>query len=195
MGDQTFCGLSICDRRSAILISYIHHTSELKQYCHVGTQHNNADLACFKTQTLRATLRTLNQPLGESYENSHVEHSFREFEQPSNVEYVPRIQQNYSYEFWMSSKRNASMFIGISMDQEICTILGQVSLMENARKLRGIYFIDLEDKEFKETTRNAQKKLETSVALAMLRKIMKKNCGSGTSNKIKNKTCVYSGSR
>ena len=53
------------------------------------TQHNNADLACFKTQTLRATLRTLNQPRGESYENSHVEHSFREFEQPSNVEYVP----------------------------------------------------------------------------------------------------------
>ena len=31
----------------------------------------------------------------------------------------------------------------------------------NARKLRGIYFIDLEDKEFKETIENARKKLET----------------------------------
>ena len=38
--------------------------------------------------------------------------------------------------------------------------------LENARKLRGIYFIDPEDTEFKETIRNARKKLETSVAPA-----------------------------
>ena len=48
----------------------------------------------------------------------------------------------------------------------------------------GIYFIDPEDKEFKETIKNARKKLETSVAPAMPCKIMK-NCGSGASNKIK----------
>ena len=30
--------------------------------------------------------------------------------------------------------------------------------LENARKLRGIYFIDPEDKEFKETIKNARKK-------------------------------------
>ena len=59
--------------------------------------------------------------------------------------------------------------------------------LENARKLRGIYFIDLEDKEFKETIKNAREKLETSVAPAMPCKIMKKNCGSGGSNKIKTK--------
>ena len=41
--------------------------------------------------------------------------------------------------------------------------------LENARKLRGIYFIDSEDNEFKETIKNARKKLETSVALAMPR--------------------------
>ena len=58
--------------------------------------------------------------------------------------------------------------------------------LDNAQKLRGIYFIDPEDKEFKETIKNARKKLETSVALAMLSKIMK-NCGSGASNKIKTK--------
>ena len=57
--------------------------------------------------------------------------------------------------------------------------------LENARKLRGIYFIDPEDKEFKETIKNARKKLETSVAPAMPCKIMKKNCGSGGFNKIK----------
>ena len=57
--------------------------------------------------------------------------------------------------------------------------------------MRGIYFIDLEDKEFKETIKNARKKLETSVALAMPCKIMKKNCGSGACNKIKTRlVCI-----
>ena len=54
----------------------------------------------------------------------------------------------------------------------------------NARKLRGIYFIDPEDKELKEIIENARKKLETSVAPAMPCKILKK-CGNGASNKIK----------
>ena len=62
--------------------------------------------------------------------------------------------------------------------------------LENARKFRGIYFIDLEDKECKETIKNARKKLETSVAPAMPCKIMK-NCGCGGSNKIKTKlACI-----
>ena len=56
--------------------------------------------------------------------------------------------------------------------------------LENARKLRGIYFIDPEDTEFKETIKNARKKLETSVAPAMPCKITKKNCWSRASNKI-----------
>ena len=65
--------------------------------------------------------------------------------------------------------------------------------LENARKLRGIYFIDPEDTEFKETIKNARKKLETSVAPAMPCKNIKsnKNCGSGASNKIKTKlACI-----
>ena len=33
--------------------------------------------------------------------------------------------------------------------------------LKNARKLQGIYFIDPKDKEFKETIKNARKKLET----------------------------------
>ena len=63
--------------------------------------------------------------------------------------------------------------------------------LENARKLRGIYFIDPKDKEFKETIKNARKKLETSVAPAMPCKMMKKNCGSDASNKIRTKlACI-----
>ena len=49
--------------------------------------------------------------------------------------------------------------------------------LDNARKLRGIYFIDPEDKEFKETIKNAREKVETSVAPAMPCKIIKKNDG------------------
>ena len=56
--------------------------------------------------------------------------------------------------------------------------------------MRGIYFIDPEDKEYKETIKNARKKLETSVAPAVPCKITK-NCGSGGSNKIKTKlACI-----
>ena len=55
--------------------------------------------------------------------------------------------------------------------------------LENARKLRGIYFIDPQ--------RNHQECSETSVAPAMPCKIMKKNCGSGGSDKNKTKlACI-----
>ena len=67
--------------------------------------------------------------------------------------------------------------------------------LDNARKLRGIHFIDLEDKEFKETIKNARKKLETSLAPAMPCKIIKKNCWNGASNKIKSKVaCILEAS-
>ena len=57
--------------------------------------------------------------------------------------------------------------------------------------MRGIYFIDPEDKEFKETIKNARKKLETSIDPAMPCKIMKKNCGSSASNKIKTRLACF----
>ena len=67
--------------------------------------------------------------------------------------------------------------------------------LDNARKLRGIYFIDPEDKEFKETIKDARKKLETPVAPAMPCKIMKKNCGRGASKKNKTKlACILEAS-
>ena len=47
--------------------------------------------------------------------------------------------------------------------------------LENARKLRGLHFIDPEDKEFKETIKNARNKFETPVAPAMPCKISKNN--------------------
>ena len=47
--------------------------------------------------------------------------------------------------------------------------------LDTARRSRGIYFIDPEDKEFKETIKNARKKLETPVTPTMLCKISKNN--------------------
>ena len=90
-------------------------------------------------------------------------------------------------ELWKSMGKNAKLKEKQKWSNE------QLHL-ENERKLRGICFIDPEDKEFKDTIKNARKKLETSVAPAMPCKIMKKNCGNGGSNKIENKTCVHFGS-
>ena len=69
--------------------------------------------------------------------------------------------------------------------------------LDNARKLRGIYFIDPEDKEFKETIKKARKKLETPMAPAMPCKISKnnKNCGNCQSNDVKSKlACILEAS-
>ena len=66
--------------------------------------------------------------------------------------------------------------------------------LDNARKLRGIHFIDPEDKEFKETIGNARKKLETPVAPAMPCKISKNNQNletRGEPNEIKSKLACF----
>ena len=47
--------------------------------------------------------------------------------------------------------------------------------LNNARRLRGIYFIDPEDKEFKDTIKNARKKLETPMAPTMPCKTSRKS--------------------
>ena len=92
-------------------------------------------------------------------------------------------------ELWTKLGRNAKL-------KEKQKWSNEKSHLENARKLRGIYFIDPEDKEFKETIKNARKILEKQVALAMPC-MMSKNSHNwvtrGKSNEIK--TCVYFGSQ
>ena len=55
--------------------------------------------------------------------------------------------------------------------------------LDNARKKRGITFIDPEDKEFKETIKNARKKLETPISPVMLCKTCKKSKKGETRSK------------
>ena len=70
--------------------------------------------------------------------------------------------------------------------------------LHNARRLRGIYFIDPEDKQFKETIKNARKKLETPMAPAMPRKTSKKSKHGktrGKTNDFKSKiACILEAS-
>ena len=56
------------------------------------------------------------------------------------------------------------------------------SILKTHENCEGCISSTPEDTEFKETIKNARKKLETSVAPAMPCKIMK-NCGSDGSNK------------
>ena len=57
--------------------------------------------------------------------------------------------------------------------------------LDNARRFRGIYFIDPEDKEFKETIKKVRKKLETPMAHAAPCKTCKKSNNGETRSKNK----------
>ena len=66
--------------------------------------------------------------------------------------------------------------------------------LDNARRLRGIYFFDPEEKEFKETIQGARKELETPIAPAMPCKIIKNNQNGVTrvkSNEIKSNFACF----
>ena len=70
--------------------------------------------------------------------------------------------------------------------------------LDNARKLRGIYFIDHEDKKFKETIKNARNNLETPMAPALPCKTSKEQSAWVTrskTNEIKSKlACILEAS-
>ena len=79
-------------------------------------------------------------------------------------------------ELWINLGRNAKL-------KEKHKRSDEKPKLYNAGRLRGIYFIDPEDKEFKETIKNARKKLETSMAHAMLCKTCKRRKHGDTRSK------------
>ena len=94
-------------------------------------------------------------------------------------------------ELWIKMGRNAKL-------KEKRKWSDEKPKLDNARRLRGIYFIDPEDKEFKETIKNARKKLVKPMAPAMPCKTSKK-CKHGETrgktNKIKSKlACILEAS-
>ena len=90
-------------------------------------------------------------------------------------------------ELWIKLGRNSKL-----KERQKWTI--EKPKLDNAKKLRGIYFIDPEDKEFKETIKNARKKLETPMAPAMPCKTSK-NSQHGKANDFKSKfACILEAS-
>ena len=90
-------------------------------------------------------------------------------------------------ELWIKMGRNAKL-------KEKHKWSDEQPKLDNARRLRGIHFIDPEDKEFKETTKNAGKKLETPMAPAMPCKTSKKSKHRetrGKTNEIKSKLACF----
>ena len=61
----------------------------------------------------------------------------------------------------------------------------------NARKLRGIYFIDTEDKEFKDTIKNARKKWKHQLLLLCLAKLWRRIVGVVHPTKLKQDLRVF----
>ena len=59
-------------------------------------------------------------------------------------------------EIWRSMSRNFKL-------KEKQNWLGEKPKLDDARRLRGIYFIDLEDIEFNKTIKDARKKLEVPI--------------------------------
>ena len=67
-----------CDKRLNRLISYIHHTCEYKQYCHVGNTSKQCRLGLFQDPDLRGRSLKIQNPLrGEHYVFSAVTNLFQ----------------------------------------------------------------------------------------------------------------------
>ena len=84
-----------------------------------------------------------------------------------------------------ASDIQARSFKARTLDEtgKTCKAKGRNPKLDNARILRGICFIDPEDKEFKETIKNAHKKLETPMAPAMPCKTSKQSKHGETRSK------------
>ena len=79
-------------------------------------------------------------------------------------------------ELWRGMSKNAKL-----MEKHKWAI--EKPKRDNARRLRGICFIDAEDMEFKETIKNARRKLETPMVPAMPCMTCKKNNHGETCSK------------
>ena len=157
----------------AHLISYIHHTSDYRQYCHVG----NTAQQCSFTKFI---LLEEKPPEGYMWSGRRL----------TRKQLTSRPDHLWP-ELWTKLGRNAQL-------KERQKWSDEKPKLDNARRLRGIYFIDPEDKEFKETIKNARRKLETPMAPAMPCKTSKNSqhgATRGKSNEIKSKlVCILEAS-
>ena len=66
-----------CDRRLALLVSYIHFTSDYRHFCHVGNAAQHCRLGLFQDSDFAGVLKTQNQNQAEFCAFLEVEHLYR----------------------------------------------------------------------------------------------------------------------
>ena len=87
------------------------------------------------------------------------------------------LQEGHIYDYWnVDGDRQLSgpwtgftqfTFLKNHSTSGTCVVRDKIPKLDNARRLRGIYYIDPEDMEFKETMKHARKKLELQMDSAM----------------------------
>ena len=90
-----------CDKRLSRLISYIHHTCDYKQYCHVGNTAKQCRWDCFKTPILREILRIQNLHQVQYCAISEAMRLFQSVGCVRNKLHFRTIQQNQKSFPWM----------------------------------------------------------------------------------------------
>ena len=108
-----------CDKRLNRLISYIYHTCEYKQYCHVGnTAKQCRPGTCFKTLTSREILKIRNPLQEEHCAYSEVMHFLQ-------ISWMCKKQTAVSH----SSTESEIIFLdtGLRLDGLPFSVLGNVS--------------------------------------------------------------------
>ena len=89
-----------CDKRLNRLISYIHHTCEHKQYCHVGNTAKQCRLGLFQDSDLREILKILNPLLEEHCAFLEVIRLFQQVGCARNKLLFLTVQQNLKSSRW-----------------------------------------------------------------------------------------------
>ena len=102
-----------CDKRLARLISYIHHTCDYKQCCHVGNTAKQCRLGLFQDSDFAEILKTQNRPQGECCAHLDVIRLFQSVRCVRNKLQFRRVQQNL--ELFLSRKVHAWMEFPLSI--------------------------------------------------------------------------------
>ena len=96
-----------CDKRLARLIAYIHHTCELRQYCHVGNTAHQCRLGLSQDSDFAETWKTRSQHQEEFFALSEVKRSCQQ---------VGCARNNLMFHTGLRKMKIISLDAGLRMD-------------------------------------------------------------------------------
>ena len=91
----------VCDKRLARLISYIHHTSEYRQHCHMGKHGSALSIGLFQDSDFAGHLEDSKSTSEGSYVSLKVEHSSPIVGCARNKRQYPTVPQDQKSFRWM----------------------------------------------------------------------------------------------